>query len=236
MNNASSFYPTPLADITEEQWADLLGTNLKAPLFLAKAALPHLKSARGVIINIVDIHAIRPLKDHTMYGAAKAGLGFLTRALARDLAPDVRVNGVAPGAILWPDGGVTDKMRDSVLKQIPLKRVGEPEDIADLRALPRARRALRHWPDHRRGRRSQRGLVSGTDLPAHRPTDRLELQIADPLHRVPALVEVRPHPGHGFPGHRMAQFRRQFRDGPEHKAVLADVFPGHPDRRFRNHG
>ncbi|TFG86788.1 MAG: pteridine reductase [Chromatiales bacterium] len=130
VNNASSFYPTPLADISEGQWDDLLGTNLKAPLFLAKAALPHLKSSRGVIINIVDIHAIRPLKDHTMYGAAKAGLGFLTRALARDLAPDVRVNGVAPGAILWPDGGVTDQIRDSVLKQIPLRRVGEPDDIA----------------------------------------------------------------------------------------------------------
>jgi len=130
VNNASSFYPTPLAEISEEQWADLLGTNLKAPLFLAKAALPHLKSSRGVIINIVDIHAIRPLKDHTMYGAAKAGLGFLTRALARDLAPDVRVNGVAPGAILWPDGGISDRMRDSVLKQIPMRRVGEPDDIA----------------------------------------------------------------------------------------------------------
>jgi pteridine reductase len=130
VNNASSFYPTPLEHISEEQWEDLLGTNLKAPLFLAKAALPHLKSSRGVIINIVDIHAIRPLKDHTMYGAAKAGLGFLTRALARDLAPDVRVNGVAPGAILWPEGGVTDQRRDSVLKQIPMRRVGEPDDIA----------------------------------------------------------------------------------------------------------
>lgn len=130
VNNASSFYPTPLAGISEEQWEDLLGTNLKAPLFLSQAALPHLKSSRGVIINIVDIHAIRPLKDHAMYGAAKAGLGFLTRALARDLAPDVRVNGVAPGAILWPDGGVTDQLRDSVLKQIPMRRVGEPDDIA----------------------------------------------------------------------------------------------------------
>lgn len=130
VNNASSFYPTPLAGITEQQWADLLGTNLKAPLFLAQAALPHLKAARGVIINIVDIHAIRPLRDHTMYGAAKAGLAFLTRALARDLAPDVRVNGVAPGAILWPEGGVSDPMRETVLRQIPLKRVGEPADIA----------------------------------------------------------------------------------------------------------
>jgi pteridine reductase len=130
VNNASSFYPTPLAGISEEQWSDLLGTNLKAPLFLAQAALPHLKATKGAIINIVDIHAIRPLKDHTMYGAAKAGLAFLTRALARDLAPDIRVNGVAPGAILWPEGGVSDQMRDIVLKQIPLKRVGEPSDIA----------------------------------------------------------------------------------------------------------
>ena len=130
VNNASSFYPTPLADISDGQWEDLLGTNLKAPLFLARAALPHLKSSRGIIVNIVDIHAIRPLKNHTMYGAAKAGLGFLTRALARDLAPDIRVNGVAPGAILWPEGGVTDQMRDSVLKQIPLRRLGEPDDIA----------------------------------------------------------------------------------------------------------
>lgn len=130
INNASSFYPTPLASITEAQWTDLIGTNLKAPLFLSQAALPHLKATRGVIINIVDIHAVRPLRDHTAYGAAKAGLAFLTRALARDLAPDIRVNGVAPGAILWPDGGVTDSMRDTVLRQIPLKRVGEPADIA----------------------------------------------------------------------------------------------------------
>jgi pteridine reductase len=130
INNASSFYPTPLASVTENQWTDLIGTNLKAPLFLAQAALPHLKATRGVIINIVDIHAVRPLRDHTAYGAAKAGLAFLTRALARDLAPDIRVNGVAPGAILWPDGGVTDSMRDTILRQIPLKRVGEPADIA----------------------------------------------------------------------------------------------------------
>ncbi len=130
INNASSFYPTPLASITENQWTDLIGTNLKAPLFMAQAALPHLKATRGVIINIVDIHAIRPLRDHTAYGAAKAGLAFLTRALARDLAPDIRVNGVAPGAILWPEGGVSDSMADTVLRQIPLKRLGEPADIA----------------------------------------------------------------------------------------------------------
>lgn len=130
VNNASSFYPTPLASLTEEQWNDLTGTNLKAPLFLAQAAVPHLSATRGVIINIVDIHAIRPLRDHTAYGAAKAGLAFLTRALARDLAPAIRVNGVAPGAILWPDEGIADGTRDAVLRQIPLKRVGEPADIA----------------------------------------------------------------------------------------------------------
>ncbi|MEZ5565493.1 MAG: pteridine reductase [Gammaproteobacteria bacterium] len=130
INNASSFYATPLADISEQQWTDLLGTNLKAPLFLARAALPHLKAAHGVIINIVDIHAIRPLRDHTLYGAAKAGLAFVTRALARDLAPEVRVNGVAPGAILWPEDGISDRTRESVLKQIPMKRTGDPTDIA----------------------------------------------------------------------------------------------------------
>lgn len=130
VNNASSFYPTPLTTLTESQWDDLTGTNLKAPLFLAQAALPHLTATRGVIINIVDIHAIRPLRDHTAYGAAKAGLAFLTRALARDLAPAIRVNGVAPGAILWPDEGIADGTRDAVLRQIPLKRVGEPADIA----------------------------------------------------------------------------------------------------------
>ena len=130
VNNASSFYPTPLATVSEEQWTDLMGTNLKAPLFLAQAALPHLKRNRGSIVNIVDIHAARPLRDHPVYGAAKAGLVHLTRALARDLAPEIRVNGVAPGAIIWPETGYTDSMRDSVLRQVPLKRVGEPADIA----------------------------------------------------------------------------------------------------------
>lgn len=131
VNNASSFYTTPLAGITDQQWTDLLGTNLKAPLFLSQAALPHLQASQGVIINILDIHATRPLKDHALYGIAKAGLMFLTKALARDLAPVVRVNGVAPGAILWPDEGVSDKMSGAVLKKIPLQRLGKPADIAN---------------------------------------------------------------------------------------------------------
>jgi pteridine reductase len=130
VNNASSFYPTPLESITDEEWHDLMDSNLKAPLFLAQAALPHLKQARGVIINIVDIHAQRPLRNYLIYGPAKAGLAMLTRSLAKDLAPEVRVNGVAPGAILWPESGMPEKTRQQIVREIPLKRTGEPEDIA----------------------------------------------------------------------------------------------------------
>lgn len=130
VNNASSFYPTALGTITEAQWEDLVGTNLRAPLFLSQAALPHLRAAQGSIVNLVDIHAVRPLRDHPVYGAAKAGLAMLTRSLARDLAPDVRVNGVAPGAVLWPENAMDDRARDSILRQIPMKRAGSPEDIA----------------------------------------------------------------------------------------------------------
>ena len=130
LNNASSFYPTPLDEVTEDNWDDLLGTNLKAPLFLAQAAAPHLKQSNGNIINIVDIHAQRPLGNHPVYGPAKAGLAMLTRSLAKDLAPDVRVNGVSPGAILWPEDGMPKKTEQAIIKQVPLKRTGEPADIA----------------------------------------------------------------------------------------------------------
>lgn len=130
VNNASSFYPTTLDQVTEEAWEDLIGSNLKAPLFVAKAAAPHLRKAGGSLINIVDIHAQRPLKDHLIYGPAKAGLAMLTRSLAKDLGPDIRVNGVSPGAILWPENGMEDSAKASILEQIPLKRTGGPEDIA----------------------------------------------------------------------------------------------------------
>lgn len=131
INNASSFYATPLGTITEEQWLDLIGSNLKAPLFLAQAAMPHLRSSGGVIVNIVDIHARRPLRDHAVYGAAKAGLTMLTRSLAKDLAPEIRVNGVAPGAIAWPENGMTDNLKEEIVAQIPLGRCGAPGDIAN---------------------------------------------------------------------------------------------------------
>jgi len=130
VNNASSFYPTPVGRIGEEQWDELVGSNLKAPLFLSQAAVPHLRDSGGAIVNIVDIHAQRPLKDHSVYGSAKAGLAMLTRSLAKDLAPEVRVNGVAPGAILWPENGMTEAVQQSILEQIPLQRAGTPEDVA----------------------------------------------------------------------------------------------------------
>ncbi len=130
INNASTFYPTPLGSIEESQWDDLIGSNLKAPLFLSQAAASHLRNSKGSIVNIVDIHATRPLKNHSVYGAAKAGLAMLTRSLARDLAPEIRVNGVSPGAILWPEDGMTDEMQKSILQQVPLQKAGDPDDIA----------------------------------------------------------------------------------------------------------
>jgi pteridine reductase len=131
VNNASSFFPTPLGDITIENWEDLVGTNLMAPLFLAQAAAPALKKAQGAIVNIADIHAERPLKNYIVYSIAKAGLVGLTRALAREMAPEVRVNAVAPGPVLWPDDESFDELsRQRIISHTPLKREGTPDDIA----------------------------------------------------------------------------------------------------------
>lgn len=130
INNASSFYPTPIGTLTERQFDDLIGTNLKAPLFLAQAANPYLQESHGCIINIVDIHGLRPLKGYPTYSAAKAGLWMLTQSLARELGPNVRVNGVAPGAILWPEMAENHAMHQELLDKTALKREGSPEDIA----------------------------------------------------------------------------------------------------------
>ncbi len=131
VNNASSFFPTPIGEITPEHWNDLIGTNLRSPLFLAQAAAPALRKAQGAIVNITDIHAERPLKSYVVYSVAKAGLSGLTRALARELAPDVRVNAVAPGPILWPEDDAFDELsRQRIISHTPLKREGAPEDIA----------------------------------------------------------------------------------------------------------
>ena len=131
VNNASSFFPTALGGIDEAAWDDLVGSNLKAPLFLSQAAAPHLRASGGAIVNIVDIHAERPLKGYPLYSTAKAGLRGLTRALALELAPTVRVNGVAPGAIEWPDDGqFPPAEREAIIRHTLLGRMGAPSDVA----------------------------------------------------------------------------------------------------------
>jgi len=130
VNNASSFYPTPIADVTEAQFDDLVGSNLKGPVFTSAAAAGLLREAGGSIVNVTDIHARHPARDYPVYCAAKAGLECLTRALARDLAPQVRVNAVAPGAIMWAESGQDTDSRESIIASTELKRLGEPGDIA----------------------------------------------------------------------------------------------------------
>lgn len=132
VNNASSFYATPVGGIAPGQWEELIGTNLRAPFFLSQAAAPSLREARGAIVNIVDIHAERPLGGYPVYSIAKAGLAALTRALALELGPEVRVNGVAPGAILWPEDErhFSAAERGRITAQTPLGRIGAPEDVA----------------------------------------------------------------------------------------------------------
>ncbi len=130
VNNASTFYPTPVGEITAAQWDDLLGTNLRAPLFLAQAAAAQLRKNGGLIINMLDIHAQRPLRRHTAYCVAKAGLAMLTRSLARELAPEVRVNGIAPGPVLWPEGDLDPALKDRIIGRTALKRRGSPQDVA----------------------------------------------------------------------------------------------------------
>lgn len=129
INNASSFYPTAVGKVEEAQWNDLLGTNLKAPFFLSQAAAPFLAREKGCIVNIVDIHADRPLKGYPIYSIAKAGLVMLTKALACELGPQVRVNAVAPGAILWPEHEMDDVTKQRIVSRTFLKRQGEPADI-----------------------------------------------------------------------------------------------------------
>ena len=131
VNNASSFYPTPVGDISEDDWDSLVGSNVKGPLFLSQALAPALKASKGCVINMVDMHIDRPLPSHSVYLIAKSGLASLTQSLAIDLAPNVRVNGIAPGAILWPEREMDDAEKDKLLSSIPLGELGTPEDIAN---------------------------------------------------------------------------------------------------------
>jgi pteridine reductase len=130
INNASTFYPTEIGHVSVAQWDDLLGSNLKAPFFLAQAAAPSLKARQGLIVNIVDIHGLRPLKRHPVYSIAKAGLAMLTRSLARELGPEVRVNGIAPGPVLWPEQTMDQALQREIIGKTALKRQGNPADIA----------------------------------------------------------------------------------------------------------
>ncbi len=131
INNASSFYPTPLGEVSEQMWDDMFASNLKAPFFLAQALAPALKASSGSIINIADIYAERPLANHSVYCIAKAGNVMLTKSLAKELAPGVRVNGIAPGAILWPEKeAVSDDIKSNLLEKTLLQQRGKPEDIA----------------------------------------------------------------------------------------------------------
>lgn len=131
VNNASTFYPTPLGAATSVDWESLMGTNLRAPFFLVQEAAAELRKNHGCVVNMVDIHGWAPLKDHIVYSTAKAGLIALTRALAAELAPAVRVNAVAPGAILWPESDDDELAHQRIISNTPLKRTGSPEEIAD---------------------------------------------------------------------------------------------------------
>lgn len=132
INNASRFYATPLGFVNEEKWEDLLASNLKAPFFLAQACAKYLEKTHGSIVNITDIHAQRPMKNYSVYSIAKAGLAMLTKTLARELAPTIRVNAVAPGPIIWPEkeNSLKETAKQQIIDQIPLKRIGTPEEIA----------------------------------------------------------------------------------------------------------
>ena len=130
INNASTFYPTPVGSITLDDWHTLVNSNMKAPLFLAQAAAPYLKQVEGNIINMADVHAMRPMKDHPVYCAAKAGLVMITKSLAKELGPEIRVNTVAPGAILWPDNDMPEHTKTLILERTSLKKAGDPIDIA----------------------------------------------------------------------------------------------------------
>jgi len=131
VNNASAFFPTPIGGTTEAQWQELFDSNARAPFFLAQAAAPALRASRGAIVNMIDIHAERGLREHTPYVMAKSALAAMTRSLALELAPEVRVNGVAPGAVLWPEQGKPEAEKEKMLRATPLARAGTPEELAE---------------------------------------------------------------------------------------------------------
>ena len=131
VNNASRFFPTPIGDVTLTQWENLVNTNLRAPFFLAQALHQELKKTHGCIINITDVYGHRPLNDHPVYSMTKAGLIMLTKSLSKEMGPEVRVNAVSPGAIIWPDNELSDERKSEILNNTSLQRIGGPDDIAE---------------------------------------------------------------------------------------------------------
>ena len=130
VNNASRFFPTSVGATTAQQWDDLMDSNLRGPYFLTQSLLPELTAANGSVVNILDVHAVRPMREHAVYCMAKAGLQMMTLALAKDLGPQIRVNGVAPGAILWPEAESTPEIQQKILDKTVIGKAGKPEDIA----------------------------------------------------------------------------------------------------------
>jgi len=130
VNNASAFFPTALESVTAQQWDELFASNARAPFFLAKAAAPHLRERAGAIVNLLDIYAQRPLPGYSVYCMAKAAQAAMTEALAHELGPQVRVNGVAPGAVMWPENGTSYANKDEIIARTPLKRAGTADDVA----------------------------------------------------------------------------------------------------------
>lgn len=131
VNNASAFYPTPVGGTVPAQWDELFASNARAPFFLSQAAVPHLRKARGAIVNLVDVYAERPLAEYTLYCMAKAALAMMTLSLAKELGPEIRVNAVAPGAVLWPEQGKAQAEQDAMIAGTALQRAGTPEDVAE---------------------------------------------------------------------------------------------------------
>lgn len=131
VNNASAFYPTPIGATLPAQWDELFASNARAPFFLSQAAVPHLRKARGAIVNLVDVYAERPLAEHTVYCMAKAALAMMTLSLAKELGPEIRVNAVAPGAVLWPEQGKSPAEQEAMIAGTALQRAGTPEDVAE---------------------------------------------------------------------------------------------------------
>lgn len=130
VNNASAFFPAALESVTAQQWDELFASNARAPFFLAKAAAPHLRERAGAIVNLLDIYAQRPLPGYSVYCMAKAAQAAMTEALAHELGPQVRVNGVAPGAVMWPENGTSYANKDEIIARTPLKRAGTADDVA----------------------------------------------------------------------------------------------------------